>query len=111
MLSNKKKKRKTIETLKAGGSDVASSTWNLLVGDRNNGISQVYSGADLAFGKKTVVLLKSVKLGFDMDYITGIQSEYIVGLDRAVGLFVESPDSPGCEVLRVEDPSKIKGSY
>jgi hypothetical protein len=100
-----------LTTLKTGARDTGSRAWNLLIGDKANEISQVYSQADLFFGKKSVLLLKSVKFGFDMDYVTGIQAEYLVGADWAVQAYEHAEDPGNIEVLKVDDPHKIKGDH
>jgi len=104
---NKDSKTQTHEVILEGSSDMSYDALNLIIGDKNNELSQVYSNMGVEFGKKSVVLLKSIKLGYDMDYITGIQAEYYVGRRQIIEQFIN--DESSVEVLKIEDPSKIKG--
>ena len=99
----------TVQVLLDGSSDVSSEAVNLIIGDKDNGISQMYSNMGVDFGRKFAILLKSVKFGFDMDYITGIQAEYVVGSSSAIRAYSDGESTP--EILKVEDPSKIKGGH
>lgn len=91
-----------------GGADLSAETLNLMIGAKDSEISQVYSKMGADFGEKFVVLLRSVKFGFDLDYVTGIQAEYLVGDRLAVEAFLGDPSA--AEVLKIDDPSKIKGN-
>ena len=107
--SRKKKIEKTesAEIVKnKGDAFLGSNATNLLIGDKNNEISQMYSQLGFDFGSKSVIILKTLKLGFDVDYITGIETEYLVGNRAAVDAFCENGEA---EVIKVEDPAGIKG--
>jgi hypothetical protein len=111
--SSQKKEKKSRDrkekskVLLAGSRDLKSDGVNLIIGDKNNEISQMYSNMGLEFGRKSDVLLKSLKFGYDMDYITGIQAEYYVGTSSTIEKFIQNHSD--LEILKVEDPSKIKG--
>lgn len=106
------KKKEAVETVQValdGNSDLSSETVNWIIGDKSNEISQLYSNMGTDFGRKFVVLLKSVKFGFDMDYLTGIQAEFVVGNKMAVEAYVHRELKP--EILKVEDSSTIKSNF
>ena len=104
-----KESKQTVKNIYAGGRDLSGKCLNLMIGDRNNEISQMYSQINFDFGKKAVLLLKSLKMGFDMDYITGIQMEYVVGRIENIEREYFCLENENVDILKVEDPSKIKG--
>ena len=90
-----------------GCSDQMNQFEDLIIGDKENEISQKYTNQLADFGKRAVTLLESLTIGYDGDYLTGIQMSYLVLKDsRTADMFRNGEGT--FNIVEVEDPARIR---
>lgn len=100
-----------LRLLLLGKRKIATLGFNVLLGDRQNEISQKYSGEDFVFKKGEILILKRLTFGFDESYLTGVQMDYLAFSDSwGVREYLKGEDGV-LERVNVKDAADIRSQF